>query len=128
MTRYRYNEQVDPPAPFVHVELRRPDGSKDLPEKPAQLDIGADKTVIPSTAVDELGLVMVREISAVGFGGTVVRASAFLVQVTIRQQNSVVVEAISSRDEPYILLGRDVLNQFRVVLDGPKLFFEIESP
>src|SRR5437868_4599268 len=103
MTRYRYNEQVDPPAPFVHVTLQRPDGSKELPEKPGQLDIGANKTVIPSTAVDELGLVIVREIAALGFGGAVAKAPAFLVQLRIRGQKTVIVEVISSKDEPYIL-------------------------
>ena len=28
--------------------------------------------------------------------------------------------------EPYILLGRDVLNGFRIVLDGPALRIELE--
>ncbi len=32
---------------------------------------------------------------------------------------------IADRDEPYVLLGRDVLNHFRVELDGPNLIVEI---
>jgi hypothetical protein len=30
MIRYRYNEDVTPPAPFVHVKLRAPDGGVEL--------------------------------------------------------------------------------------------------
>ena len=37
----------------------------------------------------------------------------------------VVVVLIAHAEEPFILLGRDVLNQHRLVLDGPGLAFEI---
>jgi hypothetical protein len=32
---------------------------------------------------------------------------------------------IAHAEEPFILLGRDVLNQHRLLLDGPGLAFEI---
>ena len=37
-----------------------------------------------------------------------------------------VIRVVASRDEPYVLLGRDVLNGHRVILDGPRLHLEIE--
>ena len=33
---------------------------------------------------------------------------------------------ILAADEPYVLLGRDVLNRHRMVMDGPKQSLEIE--
>jgi hypothetical protein len=33
---------------------------------------------------------------------------------------------VLAADEPYVLLGRDILNRYRVVLDGPKQKLEIE--
>ena len=71
MIRYRYNQQVSPPAPFIHVTIRRPGDEVSFRVLPAQ-------------------------------------------------------EALANRDEPYILLGRDVLNSHRIVLDGPQLVLEID--
>lgn len=45
--RYSYNRQVTPHAPFVHVVISRPDdASISLADVPAQVDTGADFTVI----------------------------------------------------------------------------------
>ena len=38
MIRYAYNRQVEPPAPFVHVALRRPGGTSSLDDLPAEID------------------------------------------------------------------------------------------
>jgi hypothetical protein len=35
--RYAYNRQVDPPAPFVHVSIRRPGDGPSLDDLPAQI-------------------------------------------------------------------------------------------
>jgi len=71
MTRYRYNQQLVPPAPFVHVTLRCGDTGKELVDLPAQLDCAADRTVIPGKLVDQLGLVPLDELPVSGFGGQV---------------------------------------------------------
>jgi hypothetical protein len=49
-----------------------------------------------------------------------------LVQLQGHDLEPVAVEVLASRDEPYVLLGRDVLNARRVVLDGPPLVQEID--
>ncbi len=125
MTRYSYNRQITPAAPFVHVTLRCQDASKEIVELPAQLDTGADRTIVPWKVVEELGLRPVRVIQAGGFEGTVTLLPTFLMQVEIRQLNFVIVECAASRSEPYVLLGRDVLNNYRLLLDGPQLKLEI---
>lgn len=127
MTRYSYNTQVRPPAPFVHVTIGRPLAEADVVENvPAQLDTAADMTVVPWQIVDRLGLVQLNEVPAIGFGGHIVNVPTFLVQLTIRQFGPMVVPVLSSRDEPVVLLGRDVLNNYRVILDGPERILEIE--
>jgi hypothetical protein len=47
MTRYNYNQQMSPPAPFVHVSIGPPEDASVASELPAQLDCAADRTVIP---------------------------------------------------------------------------------
>ena len=56
MIRYRYNSQVQPPAPFVYVALRNPADGVELRDVPAQVDSAADRTVLPDAVVHALGL------------------------------------------------------------------------
>jgi hypothetical protein len=48
-----------------------------------------------------------------------------LVQVEIRQLQPLTIEAFRCDGEPYLLLGRDVLNRYRLVLDVPQLALEM---
>lgn len=126
MIRYRYNHQVSPPAPFAHVTVQRPDGEGPVSELPAQLDTGADMTVVPAGAVEQLRLLQFDAIPVLGFGGRTSTAPTFLVQLGIRGQKPALIEVLSSAEEPHILLGRDVLNRHRILLDGRQGVLEID--
>jgi predicted aspartyl protease len=95
-------------------------------ESPAQLDTAADLTIIPSRLVEELGLLQVNEVPILGVGGRFDILPAFLVLIEIRGTSPRLVKVLSSPEEPYVLLGRDVLNHFRITLDGPNLVMDIE--
>ena len=118
MTRYRYNQRVNPPAPFVHVVLLRPSGDEAISDLPAQLDTAADLTVIPLRLIEQLGLVPFDAVPVLGFGGILTNVPTFLVRLALRGQDEVALEVLGSAQEPHILLGRDVLNRPRFVLDG----------
>jgi hypothetical protein len=47
------------------------------------------------------------------------------VAITVHDLPLVLVRVALGEWEPYILLGRDVLNAYRVLLDGPQTFLEI---
>lgn len=126
MTKYRYNQQVNPPAPFVHVTLRRPDGERELARLPALLDPAADRSVMPEQFVADLQLQKLSETAVAGFGGHVSIVHTYAVEVTIHHRASLLAERIASPGEPYVLLGRDILNHCRILLDGPQLALEIE--
>ncbi|HMF12519.1 MAG TPA: retroviral-like aspartic protease family protein [Gemmataceae bacterium] len=126
MIRYGYNQQIVPPAPFVHVTLRCRETGKEAPEVPAQVDPGADRTVIPARIVQELGLVPLDELQVSGFGGQVFLLPTYRLEVNIRSFQPLIVEVFAHADEPFVLLGRDVLNAHRILLDGPRLMVEIE--
>lgn len=123
--RYNYNRQLTPPAPFVHVRAAAPASESAVEEIAAQLDSAADRSVIPWVVVESLQLPQLDELPALGFGGHLIWVPTFLVQLTVRSLAPITVEAFASREEPYMLLGRDVLNHFRVVLDGPNLVLEM---
>ncbi len=63
MTRYRYNQQLNPPAPFTHITLQAIGDGTVLTEVPAQLDTAADMTVIPASFVEQLRLAQLDSIS-----------------------------------------------------------------
>jgi hypothetical protein len=124
--RYNYNKQVSPPAPFVYVSISRPESSEiAITDLPAQLDSGADISVIPAGVVDRLNLVQLDYAPVAGFGGHMSLVPTYLVGLAIRSFGTMTLRVIADRDEPYVLLGRDVLNHFRVELDGPNLIVEI---
>ena len=127
--RYSYNRQTTPPAPCVYVSISRPDDESLAADNlAAQLDTGADISVIPAGVVDRLQLVALDQLLISGFGGHIRRVPIYLVGLAVHNFDRVLLRAVASRDEPYVLLGRDVLNRHRVLLDGPNLVVEISSP
>ena len=116
-----------PPAPFVHVRVAAPTSQNAVEQLAAQLDSAADRSVIPWVVVETLRLPQLDELPALGFGGHVVSVPTFLVELTVRSCAPIAIEAFASRDEPYVLLGRDILNHFRILLDGPNLVLEMEQ-
>ena len=94
MIRYGYNQQITPPAPFVHVTIRCPETGNSVDEVPAQLDSAADRTVIPGRLLVELGLVPLDELRVVGFGGQVFVLPTYRVELGIRGMVPAFVEVI----------------------------------
>lgn len=127
MIRYNYSKSVQPPAPFVHVAIHNSNLQRTVADVPALLDCAADRSVIPADLIESLGLVQLDEVPIMGFGGHIVLAPTFLADLEIRQLPRITAEVIANSDEPYVILGRDVLNSFRVLLDGPNLVVEIQS-
>lgn len=123
---YPYQTGVTPPAPFVAVTLAHPESGQRVDAVPAQVDTGAFKTVVPGQVIRSLNLVRLREIEAEGLHGTAVTLATFIVTLTVQgTDGSHTIEVLASDEEPFVLLGRDVLNHFRVVLDGPGQRLEI---
>lgn len=127
MLHYNYNRAVNPPAPFVHVTLARTGPATGAAgEWPAKIDTGADTTVIPLAAVNALGLVQISRVSATGFAGVVTEVGVYPVLLSLRGIPPVPLAVLAVDREEYALLGRDVLNRHRIVLDGPNLAIDIE--
>jgi hypothetical protein len=128
MIRYNYNRQTLPPAPFVHVTVRHPQTEVGVDDLPAQIDTAADFTVVPSTVISQLGLAQLDQVAIGGFGGHVTLAPTFLVGLVGRGFAPLMVRVLGGEDEPFVLLGRDVLNHYRIFLDGPSLILEMNEP
>ena len=126
--RYNYSRQLTPPAPCAYVSISRPDDLGIIVDNvAAQLDTGADMTVVPSSLVERLQLVPLDQLLITGFGGNVRRVPIYLVSLSVHPFAPIMLRVLGGRNEPIVLLGRDVLNRHRVLLDGPNFVLEIGS-
>ena len=125
MIGYAYNTQIYPPAPFVLLTLRHPVTGVELSAVPAQIDSAADRTVLPLSIAEAMNLEPIGNVLIGGVGGTIAAMPTYAVLLGVHTLPERLIEVIAHSEESWVLLGRDVLNNLRVVLDGPRLVLEI---
>lgn len=118
---FAYNRQYDPPAPTIEIRLRSPYGVSDLLQ--AFVDSGADGTVVPLPILQSFNAVYADKAYLTGSTGVSQSVGLYEVQVQIGADIVYGVDAAAYGEE--IILGRDVLNQLTVFLDGPLAICEI---
>ena len=118
-------ELFAPPAPVAGVTLRDPQSHATLSDVPMLLDSGADVTLIPQFCVDRLGATPAADqyYELMGFDGStslapVVRLEMIFVGRTFKGQFLLI-------DQPWGVLGRNILNAVPLLLDGPRLTWNV---
>jgi hypothetical protein len=81
--------------------------------------------VIPTGLVKMLNLERMGTMPVCGLEGRVNELPIYLVEVLVHDYAPVRVAVLAGENEPYVLLGRDLLNHFRILLDGPGRSLEI---
>ncbi len=122
-----YDTSLSPPAPFLPVRLASLADHSESITVQARLDTGADLIAIPAALIERLRLVPAGEIEVEGYDGRRTTLRAYDVNLQI-DQLSVAGLLVIGFAEDHVLLGRDVLNRLRVLLDGPALTAEILTP
>lgn len=123
-----YNTNYLPPAPMTVVWLARLNGPLQIGPIPALLDTGADASLVPLAYLHQLRLKPVRQESLRSQWGE--RRSIGIFHMEMRIGDSLHlpwVEVVGDELGGEALLGRNVLNQLRIVLNGPKLHVEITA-
>jgi predicted aspartyl protease len=124
---YRTVNLNSPTAPLALLNIAAIGSDDWVTDIPALLDSGADVTVLPEPVVTRLGLIPVEHLPATGFDGHTSLLPIFTIQLVVRDFPSIEVEVMGGIAERYAVLGRDVLNRFKVVLDGPNGRVEISG-
>ena len=124
MTRIHYYAGLEPPAPFVNVSLSQVGDLAQAMTHSAQIDSGADRTVVPQAVVERLSLDAIGTISVQGFGSEVLEVPIYSLAIQLGSFSSCELTVVSHPGEVFVLLGRDFLNRFRIVLDGPNQIVE----
>jgi hypothetical protein len=125
MIRYAFLTQLNPPAPFVNIVVRNPANGDELRDIPAQMDTAADRTIVPEALVKDLGLAQVGTIKLGGFGGASYTLAVYAILLGLHGLPLRPLKVAAHTEEPWVLLGRDFLNSYRILLDGPQLTLEI---
>jgi predicted aspartyl protease len=125
--RYRYNQQAQPPAPFIYVAVHHPVGQAATDRLPSLIDSGADITAVPTAVADRLRLVKFSDVVLAGYVGPKVLAESYGVNLTLHDFDLTAVEVVLT-DASYVILGSEILNQLHITLDGPQLRLEIQRP
>jgi hypothetical protein len=113
-------ENYNPPAPVAYVTLRNPATGAVVSNIPMLIDTGSDTTLLPSDAVEKLGVKVYED---AGFevqvfdGDTkflrIVKLEVLVLDKTFKGDYLLI-------DRPIGILGRNILNHVRLLFDGPR--------
>jgi len=113
-------DAFDPPAPIAFVKFRNPQNGRTVADIQMLIDSGADVTLLPMTAANQLALTAEagKMVEIMGFDGSVTLAPVARLEMsflnkTFRGQFLLI-------DQAWGVLGRDILNLVSLVLNGPE--------
>ena len=107
-----------PPAPVARVTLQSPDNGGTVSEIRLLMDTGADITLLPRSAVEQLGISPVEQrYELMGFDGSKSFASAVVLDLVFLKRRFRGQYLLT--DEENGIVGRDILNHVALILDGP---------
>ena len=115
---YDYDSRYEPAAPVVSVSFGL-SGEMALQEVEALLDSGADATMVPVDVLIASQARYVEQRLMRGVIGEAVTVNLYLTAVHIGEHVVQGVRAIGVPVGSEVIIGRDVLNQIEVTLDGP---------
>lgn len=119
-----YDDRLfSPPAPVARVELRHPDRGTSISDVSVLIDSGADATLLPKSAIAQLGVVGTgKRYRLESFDGTACESDGVQVDLIFLKRRFRGLYLVIEADVG--ILGRDVLNHIRFLLDGPALHWD----
>lgn len=126
MKIFPYETSERPPAPYLDLRVRPSVQRRRFLPQRAKLDSGASMTVIPNSLVVRWGLIPHSAVAVRGYNRRLSIRPAYVVDLEIGKKRFAQIKVtVSPRDN--VLLGRDVLNQLKITLDGPSRMTEIHD-
>ena len=114
-----YLDTYYPPMPALEIQLGYPEEALTLGPLTAVVDTGADGTLVPQSLVDEMEAPFVDDVRVRSHWGEWRNMQLFTVDIGIGKLRLPAVEVAGDDRGQEIVLGRNVLNRLRLLLDGP---------
>jgi predicted aspartyl protease len=118
VNEFRYDAEYDPPLPVCDVVLIVPATDLRIPLT-AIVDTGADGMIVPVGYLRQIGARRAFETGLRSQWGERCVVYLYLVDVQIGSITLPGVYAVGDEMGTEVILGRNVLNRLRVLLDGP---------
>ena len=125
--RYRYNTEYDPPAPFVDVNFITAKSGRRVGPLSAFIDSGADGTIVPVRYLEQIKAPKTDRAFIRSQWGDRYVVTMYQVDVQIDVLTLRGIEVVGDAISDEIILGRDVLNKLRVLLDGVAQTTDVRS-
>lgn len=122
---FSYSVDYDPAMPVLEVTISEPHSNEAVTYAPALIDSGADGTLVPVDLLERIGAVSVASGRLTWFWQASRQVSIYIVRLQIGAYTLPRVRVAGVPAGTDLILGRNVLNQMRVTLDGPALTTEI---
>ncbi len=121
---YEYNSDYNPAMPIVEIEIGRGLANPSLNLK-ALVDSGADATIIPTDYLQEIGARRSRKMWMRGTAGGRVLVDLYQISLQLGPLAQTLLEVVGDTQNSEVIVGRDVLNDLTVTLNGPGSSVEI---
>ncbi len=117
----KYSSKHTPPAPVALITLRNTDTKETIRDVTMLLDTGSDITLLPKVCCDQIGVSVLEDesLELTGFDGSV--STAQIVRLDFVFLNKLFRGKFLVYDHEEGIIGRDVLNKFSLLLNGPSL-------
>lgn len=115
---FEYDRSYLPPAPVITLTV---DGYSDSAEPimiRAMIDSGADGTMLPTAVLEKIEASYVDTVRMSGVTGTIEQRDRYRVRLHIGEIVVKGIDAVAVESEGEGLIGRDVLNQLVITLNG----------
>jgi len=126
--KFPYNRDYSPIAPSLQVTFVSAEKQFSVGPFIALVDTGTDATAVPIAHLEKIMAPIARESMVVPHWGARYAVSFFSVHVKIGEWTFAGIEVIGDTRGNEVILGRDVLNKLRLLLDGPAQTTEILEP
>jgi predicted aspartyl protease len=114
-----------PPAPALEVRLRNPLTAQQTSPHLAVLDTGADISIVPLAILTGINARPLRKERVRGLWGGVGVVYLFNIDIEVNERLLEGVQVVGSDQEESILLGRNLSNHLRLLIDGPDQSVEL---
>lgn len=127
IAQFDYSTIYDPAAPVMEMTIGAVEGGGVPRRITALVDSGADGTMIPIDVLQAVGATFVERRSMRGVTGDAIRVNLYAIAVQIGSHPIYGVRAVAIPSGGEAIIGRDVLNQLIVTLNGLAYSVEVSS-
>lgn len=119
----------NPPAPVIKIKVRSPDNVDKYYEEKALIDTGAFKSCIPKNIIGELVLNQTGEVDICGYNESDIETrTTYGAKVKLDNFFDDIIEVVELPENTECIVGRDILNELNIKLQGKNKKFDICIP